>query len=558
MRCLREEAHLGGELGGERRDDRQVEEPGRRLDGRGPGPLEREPDHHGDQRRRADHAERDPRRQARRGEEGVEVRGGLGRAEPTEDQGHRLQHDAGDQQVRRAVDRAPREAPVREVPVTEQQAVDHRSEERRPGHELQGGDRPRSLRRARERDQETGGQRHRGEPEDAGHRPALEQHQGDPGEAHDRQRDRQAQRPRARVVARDPSCGDRGPGRRRQQEQHRAGEREEPALDLVPQRGEEQQDEAAGDGLREDERRHAGGSLHPLVTPSPPCAVKPTRAPRNASDARPPETPPAGRLAAVDDWRSYDAVAEPYARIHAPRLAEPAGDLVSIAGVSAGTKVLDVGTGTAVAAAAASTVGGWVVGVDESLGMLVHAEGAHRLAAAQAIDLPFRNGAFDVIIANFVVAHFTKYQTALHDMLRVLRPGGRMALTAWADGQDDLTRAWVEQVHTVVPREVLQPALDERLPWRERFRDRQGLEEAMMDAGLRQVRSEVRRYRFTFTLDEYVEGLGTWATGRFVRSMLGEASFGAFLQRVRGTFGERFADPVNDFREVLFSTGVKP
>jgi hypothetical protein len=45
---------------------------------------------------------------------------------------------------------------------------------------------------------------------------------------------------------------------------------------------------------------------------------------------------------------------------------------------------------------------------------------------------------------------------------------------------------------------------------------------------------------------------------RFVRSMLGDAAFAEFLQRARAEFGERFADPVNDFREVLFATGTKP
>jgi len=79
-----------------------------------------------------------------------------------------------------------------------------------------------------------------------------------------------------------------------------------------------------------------------------------------------------------------------------------------------------------------------------------------------------------------------------------------------------------------------------------------------MEAGVRQVRTEVRRYRFTYPLDEYLEGLGTWATGRFVRSMLGEQGYAAFLERARGVFAERFADPVNDFREVLFGTGTKP
>jgi hypothetical protein len=78
-----------------------------------------------------------------------------------------------------------------------------------------------------------------------------------------------------------------------------------------------------------------------------------------------------------------------------------------------------------------------------------------------------------------------------------------------------------------------------------------------MDAGLRHVRTEVRGYRFRYPLDEYVEGLTSWATGRFVRSMLGDGAFDAFLERARGVFAERFADPVNDFREVVFATGVK-
>lgn len=263
----------------------------------------------------------------------------------------------------------------------------------------------------------------------------------------------------------------------------------------------------------------------------------------------------------MDDWRSYDTVAETYERIHAPRLAEPASDLVALTRIRPGWKVLDVGTGTGVAARAAAAAGADVVGIDEAYGMLrtaVTANGALPVATAIAIDLPFRDGAFDAVIANFVLAHFTKYKTALHDMKRVVRAGGRLGFTAWADGQDELTRTWLELVETVVPREILQPAMDQRLPWRERFRDRQAVEEALMVAGLRQIRTEVRTYRFRYSLDEYVEGLSTWATGRFVRYMLGETAFASFLERARGVFAERFADPVNDSREVLFATGTKP
>jgi ubiquinone/menaquinone biosynthesis C-methylase UbiE len=262
----------------------------------------------------------------------------------------------------------------------------------------------------------------------------------------------------------------------------------------------------------------------------------------------------------MDDWRAYDDVAETYERIHAPRLAEPARDLVELAAVAPGAAVLDVGCGTGVAAKAAIDAGARAVGIDESMGMLRVGRGARPsvpVAGAEVIDLPFRDVAFDAVIANFVLAHFTKYETALFEMHRVLRPRGRIALTAWADGQDDLSRTWREVVESMVPREILDPAMDERLPWRDRFRDREALELALIDAGFRSVRTEIRRYHFTYALDEYVEGLTTWATGRFTRSMLGDAGFADLMGRARATFADRFADPLNDFREVAFATGVR-
>lgn len=266
----------------------------------------------------------------------------------------------------------------------------------------------------------------------------------------------------------------------------------------------------------------------------------------------------------MDDWRSYDDVAETYERVHARRFAEPARDLVEMVAPAPGAQVLDLGTGTGVAAEiAAEAVGSpaTVVGADASLRMLEvgrRARPALRAVAAEAIDLPFRDRSFDVVLGNFVLAHFTKYQTALFDVLRVLRPGGRLALTTWTDGPDDLQNAWREVIETVVPREILDAALADAAPWHERFRHREPVEEALMGAGLRHVRTETRRYRFQYGLEEYLEGLGTWATGRFVRGMLGPEGYGALMQRTRIVFAERFADPLNDFREVMFALGTKP
>jgi ubiquinone/menaquinone biosynthesis C-methylase UbiE len=277
------------------------------------------------------------------------------------------------------------------------------------------------------------------------------------------------------------------------------------------------------------------------------------------SNARPADT-----LGGMDDWRRYDDVADTYERIHAPRVAEVARDLVEMAGVGTGARVLDVGTGTGVAAAAAAdAVGpeGLSVGIDVSMGMLVVARRARpglHLAAASAIDLPFRDRTFDSAVANFVVSHFRKYETALFDMLRVLRQGGRLAMSSWADKPDDLQKTWAELVESSVGPGLLADARRQAVPWADRFTERTAIEETLIDAGLRRVRTERREYRFVYPLEDYVEGLGAWSSGRFVRSMLGEEGWGRFLERAHETFAERFADPVNDFREVWLAVGAKP
>lgn len=263
------------------------------------------------------------------------------------------------------------------------------------------------------------------------------------------------------------------------------------------------------------------------------------------------------------DWRSYDDVAEIYARVHAPRFVEPARDLLTLLDPVPGSRLLDLGTGpgTLVALARDERALPDVIGVDPSIGMLAV---AHRalpdipFAAATAIDLPFRDGTFDAVTANFVIAHFTKLETAMYDVLRVLRPGGRFGATAWGGGPDDLTSTWLELVREVVPPDVLSTAVDGAAPWRERLRDRGAFEEVLVDSGLRHVRVEEREYRFSFHLDEYVEGLSSWATGRFVRGMIGDQGWARLLERARATYAERFADPVNDFRRVWVGVGTKP
>ena len=95
-----------------------------------------------------------------------------------------------------------------------------------------------------------------------------------------------------------------------------------------------------------------------------------------------------------------------------------------------------------------------------------------------------------------------------------------------------------------MPREILAPAYAEAAPWHERFRSRTAVEETLVDAGFRSVRTEVAKYHWTYPLDEYLDGLQVWATGRFVKDMLGASGWASLQERTRAVFAERFPDPL--------------
>ncbi|HEY3210055.1 MAG TPA: methyltransferase domain-containing protein [Actinomycetota bacterium] len=259
-------------------------------------------------------------------------------------------------------------------------------------------------------------------------------------------------------------------------------------------------------------------------------------------------------------------IAQEYARTQAPMMALPAADLVELAQVGPGARVLDVGTGTGVAARAAWTKAGGeglVVGVDQSIEMLRVARrggGGSCYAAANAIDLPFADETFTHVVANFVITHFPKYDTALFDVLRVLKRGGRMGVTTWgpADARDEFRTVWRGVAEEFAEADILSDAIQRVVPWEELFSDKGKLKEVLHDAGLRDIWVEKRDYRSEMPVEDYLAGRETAATGRFLRQMLGEELWKTFRRRARDVFAERFPPRINDFREVILAVGHKP
>ena len=180
-------------------------------------------------------------------------------------------------------------------------------------------------------------------------------------------------------------------------------------------------------------------------------------------------------------------VATAYAATFAPLCAGTIDPLLDAARVRPGQRVLDVGAGTGELAARALARGARVTAVDPDAAMLELATAAlpgGHLGRAGLPHLPFEDGAFEVVLANFVLNHVPDPRAGARGLVRATAPGGRVAVTIWPSGQNTQSRLWaaiLEESGAVAPPSV-------RLPAERDFpRTREGLAELLAGAGLRDV-----------------------------------------------------------------------
>jgi ubiquinone/menaquinone biosynthesis C-methylase UbiE len=195
-----------------------------------------------------------------------------------------------------------------------------------------------------------------------------------------------------------------------------------------------------------------------------------------------------------NQWQLSGNAAERYERVLVPAIFAPwAADLVSLADLRPGERVLDVACGTGVVARLAAErvgAGGQITGLDLNEGMLEVARSLPSPAGAvavvwvqgSALAMRLPDASFDVVLCQQGVQFFPDRPQALREMIRVLVPGGRMFASVWEGPTPYATAMW-----NAVERHVGADAAT-MLRKSRAIEDSKALQDLMMQAGFRDVK----------------------------------------------------------------------
>ncbi|MFI7450200.1 class I SAM-dependent methyltransferase [Nonomuraea sp. NPDC049714] len=147
--------------------------------------------------------------------------------------------------------------------------------------------------------------------------------------------------------------------------------------------------------------------------------------------------------------------------------------MAALSGARPGDRVLDVGCGTGyLTRILAPLIGpaGQVTGVDPSAPVIDYARRrapgncTYRVGAGQALDLP--DAGYDVVVSSLAVHHMPAGErgTAVREMFRVLRPGGRLLIAEFRPPAQPLLAHLVAMLSGPAMRHSPQELLGDLLP----------------------------------------------------------------------------------------------
>jgi ubiquinone/menaquinone biosynthesis C-methylase UbiE len=194
---------------------------------------------------------------------------------------------------------------------------------------------------------------------------------------------------------------------------------------------------------------------------------------------------------------AWDALAEGYDRHVAPQESELAIEALRLVGLQPGEQFLDVAAGPGGLGLPAARLGARVLATDWSPAMIerfearVRVEGLRdaqgRVMDCHALDLP--DDSFDVSGSQFGVMLVPDQPTALRELVRVTRPGGRVLVIAYGPPAEfEVLQCFLSALTAVAPAFPGLP--DDPPPLEFQVAEPEVLRRRLTDAGLRDVRVE--------------------------------------------------------------------
>jgi ubiquinone/menaquinone biosynthesis C-methylase UbiE len=199
----------------------------------------------------------------------------------------------------------------------------------------------------------------------------------------------------------------------------------------------------------------------------------------------------------IENMRAaWDAIAPGYDRTNTPTQMWLGNEGLRRAGLAAGVRFLDVAAGSGALSIPAGRLGAHVLAVDQSTVMLdllrarARQEGLDidtRVMDGHALQLA--DNAFDIAGSQFGVMLFPDMPKGLHEMVRVVKPGGRVLLNVYGDPRKiEFFGFFITVIQSVRP-EFNGPPMDPPpLPFQ--LQDPERLRKELSAAGLKDVKVE--------------------------------------------------------------------